>query len=194
MRRGRTGLGHLHAGQPHPLEHLHKVAFPHWSIWATLPPEAIVMLGLCCHRGLGWGPWSCFSQSVLMSMVCVTTEGHVHIHGLYCNLQPCWCLWAVLPWGPYWYECPVLSPEAIVMPGPVLPLRALSGSVDLLQPGLEVSPETMWRPVIQLSSDCKEQRNYFCSVINDCRCIVEKERHGWLLGQPLPSSHILPAK
>lgn len=76
----------------------------------------------------------------------------------------------------------MLSPEAIVMPGPVQSLRALSGSVDLLQPGpcswLGLSPETMWRPVIQLSSDCEEQRNYFCSVINDCRCIVEKERHG----------------
>lgn len=36
---------------------------------------------------------------MLMSLVCVTTEGLVDVHGLCCHLRTCWCLKAMLLQG-----------------------------------------------------------------------------------------------
>lgn len=54
-------------------------------------------------------------ESVLMSVAHVTTEGYVNVHGLCCNLNPCWCSWAMLLLESYWDERPSLPLEVIVM-------------------------------------------------------------------------------
>jgi hypothetical protein len=63
---------------------------------------------------------------------------------------------------------------------PILPLRAMSGSMVLL-----LSSETMrmWKPTIHASADCKEQGSCFGSYfdISDCRHTAEKEVHGRLI-------------
>lgn len=42
-------------------------------------------------------------------------------------------------------------------------------------------PETMWKSMIHVVTDCKEQGSYFCSSIDDCKLTVEKEEHKRLL-------------
>lgn len=38
----------------------------------------------------------CLWEAMLRSIFCVTTGGHVEVHGLCCHLEPCWCLWSML--------------------------------------------------------------------------------------------------
>lgn len=69
-------------------------------LWSMLPMETMLVSmnhatdrgpagvqGLCCC------PRLCLCLgSTQLSLVCVTTEGHVHVHDLFCYLKPCCCL------------------------------------------------------------------------------------------------------
>lgn len=66
--------------------------------------------------------------SLLMSVAHVTIKGHADDYGLYCPLKSCWFP-LLRPYGTEWLELP---PEYMVMSGPALPSRVMSGSKFLL--------------------------------------------------------------
>jgi hypothetical protein len=80
--------------------------------------------------------------SALMSVAHFVTEGHPNVSWLGCCLRPCWCPGSVLMLGAkmIWVAC--ADPETIVTSWPWLPLRAMSGSMLLLQLCLSMAQVT----------------------------------------------------
>lgn len=74
------------------------------------------------------------SGSELMSLVPVTTKGHGNAWGLAHLLRPCWDLRALLPLGPCRSGWPTLPPGDMMMSGPELLPRVMSGSMSLQRP------------------------------------------------------------
>jgi hypothetical protein len=79
----------------------------HGEVWPGLSPR--VMSG---------------SRVLIVAGVCADVCGPCchqrpsDVGGLGCCLRACWCLGAILTLGPNWFECPVLSFEAMVMSWP----------------------------------------------------------------------------
>lgn len=141
----------------------------------------------CCQ-----GPvWAHFPT---MAWICVEVcgpscnKGYVDVCGLCCSLEPGWCnnlrcyLW---PWWCLWS---------------LLPLRALSGSVVVLQLGLElwsvvcvVHQKPCGSPWSMIPLIVKSMEASFAIMIDECRCIDNKAGHERLLWQllslPLPLPH-----
>ena len=76
-------------------------------------------------------------------------------------------------------------PEAMLLSWSRLPLRALTGSLVLLQPGTVfmacAAARNHGEAHDPASTDCKEQGSYFCNDIDDFRHTVEEEGQGGLL-------------
>lgn len=95
-------------------------------------------------------PWQ--PGSVLKSMVHVATEGLVDAPGQVSHLKPHLWLRDMLHPGPFGSEW--LLPDAVVMSELKLQLRAMSGSVTLMQPGSVLIPRFLlplkatWMPEI----------------------------------------------
>ena len=71
------------------------------------------------------------SGSELMSLVPVTTKGHGDAWGLPHLLRLCWDLRALPPLGPCRSGWPTLPPGAMMMSGPELLPKVMSGSMSL---------------------------------------------------------------
>lgn len=122
--------------------------------------------------------------SRLISLICFSTKGHVDVCGVCCCLRPfdahefgCWsrshpngllchrdssrCLWGLC-----------LNPRSHCSQGVGCGLRCQQ------KPSRE-------RPMV---SACKEEDGYFCCDTDDYSCTGVRERHGRLLGQPLPQT------
>lgn len=94
-----------------------------WRMWWCPSPY--------CHKRPCLGPWSysiwgllCYSHFASEGYVWVynpiADEVYVNIHGLSYHQMTSVSIWSVLPlaaisWMPYWFECPGLSPEIMVM-------------------------------------------------------------------------------
>lgn len=70
-----------------------------------------------------------------MSLAPVTSKGHGDARGLVCLLRPCCCLRVMLQLCHADLEWPALPPEPLIMFGPKLLPRAMSGSMSLHQLG-----------------------------------------------------------
>ncbi|KAL6090904.1 hypothetical protein STEG23_021336 [Scotinomys teguina] len=104
-----------------------------------------------------------------MPMVRVATKAHVEVGSLYYHLKPHVGHAAAGSHTDLSGLCRHLR-EAMLIYRPELPLRAMSGSVVLLQPGYRVEPVT------HAPTDCRDQEGYFCHDMDDGKRTVEK-RH-----------------
>lgn len=59
-------------------------------------------------------------------------------------------------------------------------------------------PETMWKAMICVPTDCKGQGSYLCSGVDDCRLSAGIEGHRrplqWPLPRPTPQSNSIDRK
>lgn len=148
-------------------------------------------------------------ESLLMSMFSVTSKGYADIHGLCCRMKPSWWQLVVLLPGfilmwmscsvsrdhsdalglchQEWWRCPrTVKQQKTVCIHALHMLKSMS-QCRHLRPcrclWSVLSPETMYKSVIQVPDDCKVQGNYFCQSIDDYRITVEKEDQRRLLWQ-----------
>lgn len=89
---------------------------PCWCLRVTLSLGPCLHLWSDCSQGLCWSPWP---------MLPLRAVSH---------LSPCWWLRAILQLRPFIFEWLYFS-DIMVMFMPELELRAISGSMELLQPG-----------------------------------------------------------
>jgi hypothetical protein len=147
---------------------------PYWCLWS--------LYGLCCYLRLCWYPWARLLLGFMLgSMLVATVHGRccpgVHVDGLRCLQGLWWCL------GPRLWQrlCYVCDWWCHWRPG--------RGSV--------LMSETMWTSVVpaiarshvEAQDSCSHwpwRASYFCSGIDDCSHIVEKEGHGRFLWKPIP--------
>lgn len=152
------------------------------SPWSVLQPETMSIAaghaaaggrldvsGLSCHLRPYWclGPCCCqapiLSLYVSMSVACVTSEGHADVCGLYPEgslisdiHRPC------CDWSPYICEWPVMPSGVMVMYMFLLPLRVMSGSEALLQPG------PMFMSMIQVTTEAHAEIQGLCGRLKSC--------------------------
>ena len=108
-----------------------------------------------------------------MSITQVTTKGQVDVCGVDFHQTQCGYLRAMLVEGDMMISQTAALPlEAMLMP---MVQAASECLVCVGGPTESISPETMSKPLTRAPADCEEQGSYYCSNINDCRCIVEKE-------------------
>lgn len=104
------------------------------------------------------------SGVILVSVACAAAKGHECVHGPCCDWKPCGCLHSLL------------SPENILKSV----VHAATGChVDVCGPCCHQKPCASPWSLLPLSVMGKG--SYFCSGFDDCRVIVEDERHRKLL-------------
>lgn len=122
---------------------------------------------LSCQLRPYWclGPCCCqapiLSLYVSKSVACVTSEGHADVCGLYPEgwylisdvHRPC------CGWSPYLCEWPVMPSGAMIMCRFFLPLRVMSGSEALLQPG------PMFMSMIQVTTEAHAEIQGLCDCL-----------------------------
>lgn len=116
-----------------------------------------------------WEPYWCLwpmspLRAIQLSMVCAIAWSHIDVCGLCCH------------WVLYWSEWHVLPPKAMVILGPVLRPRAMSGSVVLLQPAADVCVTT---------KDHEDAHDLCCSL-NPCCCVGVTHQRPYLSEQFVP--------
>lgn len=127
-----------------------------------------------------------------MTVACITTENQIDICGL-CRMWSHFDVQRLLPLGCIllWVACTATWGHFVVCglgcrwghilcPWSYCSWVLWSWSV-LLPESINLAP-----------SDCKEGAGYLGSAMDDCRCTVEKEKHGRLLWRPLP--HPIPQR
>lgn len=144
--------------------------------WSMLNPEFILRsTGLCSHQDHIGIHDHCSWKGIVTSMAYAAANNYNGVGGLCCGREPCWCLYLVL-----------VSETLLVMAGTCRHQRTWVLLWFIL------SPETMWKSMIHVPTDCKGHRSWFSREIGDYVLTVKSERQRRLLWQSL--YHLLSRK